>query len=341
MIAQQSTLVEFYNWYIRGHLALEFQTYFGAGPCRELGIPHRVGAICSGEETAAKAEAAAKARRPVYVSMAATTPSAEYKALDRICIDLDAPGELGELSKALRAQLRPWQWAEFTGMKGYRVCAKLPRLLPIYAISPRVLQQMQLIMAGELSKWLDKGTAGDFKRLFRLPYTPHQKTGRLARVVDERLRPLGPKDALAYLQSLKPAPIELIDAAKRAAGRQIAAMPRPRPRPGPIRHIGFSIEGVEGVIRQVLEKKGWDKLQDGRKRLAPVYGCACAFSGLTLEECEARFNELVEDAAAYYKQLERHYRKCLDRKAQGMGPLFSAKKLCEDVAVWYGVGEIC
>jgi hypothetical protein len=234
----------FADLYVKGRLVDEFVRQYGEKPCREYGVPERSGAVCEGKELV---ELIFKAERgklkkggganDVFLSMALVDwrlccgredRSQAYKAFDKVCIDLDIPGDcaqdrlcrvakLGRLKAALREKLRRYKdtlWAEWTGFKGYRLCVWLPRLLPTDKI---ILEKIQRWLARGLEEWLDAQVVGDVKRLFRAPYSINPKSGERAAVVDYTLQPLPPQEAAEHLQALKPLDARVLERIRREA----------------------------------------------------------------------------------------------------------------------------
>jgi len=230
----------FADLYVRGRLAEDFARQYGVLPCREFGVPERVGVVCGGEELVElifKAERGRLNKKKgggpshLFVSTALVdwrlyydekTRPQSYVAFDRACVDLDIPSDcaqdrlchaaqLGRLRSALREKLRRYRdvlWAEWTGYKGYRLCVWLPRLLPIDKI---ILEKIQRWLARGLEDWLDAHVVGDVKRLFRVPYSINPKSGDRAAVVDHLLQELSPREAAEYLLSLKPLDTRVLD----------------------------------------------------------------------------------------------------------------------------------
>ena len=242
----------FADLYVRGRLAEDFAKQYGVKPCREYGVPERVGAVCGGGELVeliSKADRGWLSRRKdggpnhLFLSMALVdwrlyydekTRPQSYVALDRVCIDLDIPSEcaqdklcravkLGRLKSTLREKLRRYRdvlWAEWTGFKGYRLCVWLPRLLPADRI---ILEKMQGWLAKGLEEWLDAQVVGDVKRLFRVPYSINPKSGERAAVVGHMLQVLPPQEAAEHLQSLKPLGAQVLERIRREAALEAFA----------------------------------------------------------------------------------------------------------------------
>ncbi len=243
----------FADLYVKGRLAEDFAKQYGVKPCREYGVPERAGAACDGRdlvELISKAERRRKGANHVFLSMALVnwelyyddrTRPQSYVAFDRVCIDLDIPGDcaqdrlcraakLGRLKTALREKLRRYKdtlWAEWTGFKGYRLCVWLPRLLPADRI---ILEKIQRWLAKGLEEWLDAQVVGDVKRLFRVPYSINPKSGERAAVVDYMLQELSPQEAAEHLQSLKPLDARILERFMREAALEAFAREQEKAR---------------------------------------------------------------------------------------------------------------
>jgi hypothetical protein len=280
----------FADLYVRGRQAEDFAKQYGVKPCREYGIPERAGAVCDGKELMeliSKAERGKLSRKKgggpnhLFVSMALVdwrlyydekSRPQSYVAFDKVCIDLDIPGDcaqdrlcraakLGRLKSALREKLRRYKdmlWAEWTGFKGYRLCVWLPRLLPADRI---ILEKVQKWLAKGLEDWLDAHVVGDVKRLFRVPYSINPKSGDRAAVVDYMLQELSPREAAEYLLSLKPLGVKVLDRFMREAvleafvkerekGREVRT---PRSRSWEARRFPRWVEALVEHLRQTKE----------------------------------------------------------------------------------------
>ncbi len=242
----------FADLYVKGRLAEEFTRQYGVKPCREYGVPERSGVACDGRDLVVLISSAERGKlskkkeggvNHVFLSMALVdwnlyyddkTRPQSYVAFDRVCIDLDIPGDcaqdrlckaakLGRLKSALREKLRRYRnvlWAEWTGFKGYRLCVWLPHLLPADRI---ILEKIQKWLAKGLEEWLDAHVIGDVKRLFRVPYSINPKSGDRAAVVDHLLQELSSREASEHLQSLKPLDARILDRFMREAALEAFA----------------------------------------------------------------------------------------------------------------------
>ncbi|MCU7787098.1 hypothetical protein ODS41_04040 [Pyrobaculum sp. 3827-6] len=206
-------LAEFFNRYVRGHLEEEFVESYAVAPCRELGMPQRIGHVCTGSELLnhVKKHNLDREPRPVFASMVATDGT-YYRALDRVCIDVDIGPEEEKLKMFLR-ELKPrlpkfkdYIWLEFTGYKGYRICIFLQELVDVGdAVTPIILRGYQKWLSEKLRVPQDPQTVGDLRRLFRVPFTINEKSGKVAVPIHpETLEKLGPSEALEIFLDRKP-----------------------------------------------------------------------------------------------------------------------------------------
>ena len=254
-----SGLHAFADLYVGGKLAEDFVKQYGFKPCREYGVPERAGAVCEGRDLVELISMAERGRlskkkgggpNHLFISLALVswdlyyderTRPQSYVAFDRVCIDLDVPGDcaqdrlcraakLGRLKSALRGKLRRYRdmlWAEWTGFKGYRLCVWLPRLLQADSI---ILEKIQRWLARGLEEWLDAHVVGDVKRLFRVPYSVNPKSGDRAAVVDHMLQELSSREAAEHLQSLKPLDARVLDRFMREAALEAFAREQEKAR---------------------------------------------------------------------------------------------------------------
>jgi hypothetical protein len=258
----------FADLYVRGRLAEEFAKQYGVKPCREYGVPERAGAACDGRDLVVLISTAERKRKGVnhlFLSMALVdwnlyyddrSRPQSYVAFDRVCIDLDIPGDcaqdrlcraakLGRLKSALREKLRRYKdtlWAEWTGYKGYRLCVWLPRLLPTDRI---ILEKIQRWLSKGLEEWLDAQVVGDVKRLFRVPYSINPKSGERAAVVDYMLQELSPREAAEHLQSLKPLDARVLERIRREAVLEVFAREQEEA------HATKRVKGYRGEARRL------------------------------------------------------------------------------------------
>ena len=136
-------------------------------------------------------------RRPSYISVAVYAGRNQVLAIDRLYYDFDSEEDLeaawrdGQtLAQTLRRRYGAESLIAFSGRKGYHVYVFLekpyrgPHLKEVYA----ELQAMTL--RGLELQTLDRHVIGDVKRFARIPYTVHEKSGRLCHPVDHRRLPL-------------------------------------------------------------------------------------------------------------------------------------------------------
>jgi hypothetical protein len=218
-----------------------------------------------------------------------------------------------------------------SGAKGFHVLLTLERPVPA---------GWRPAIAKKLAEWLDveaDPATFDPARKLRVPWTVHTETGRLAVFVDPKtLEPV-------EFDWPKPIPYDL--AKTLAALGMSASLPIPRwpeaTRPKP-RRTGW-VPYLEAVAAENPGLKA-----DCRKRFSALFGCACAVDGLGVETCAGRlaaalgFDEMPRE---YAVAMERAFKACARRIAEGQKPLFSIRRaLTLDAGdgegkIWYSIRE--
>jgi len=169
--------------------------WFAEGP-RSLGTPEQ--RLVDGPE--AVYPWLDQRERPVWLSVSTYYPDKTVWNTDRVFFDFDAPDLNVAWADARRFAgnishnygLRPF--IVFSGKKGYHVYVFL--LEPVGdgltdALKKRVYGELQAMLIGAHSyPTLDRAVIGDYKRVARVPYSVHEKTGNLVVPVDEKLGPI-------------------------------------------------------------------------------------------------------------------------------------------------------
>ena len=211
-------------WEKYGDLVEKFwHAWFGAYG-RELGNPQRV----FWEEPEGLEEwvrVQEEAGRPCYMSSQFYSGPDQVSYLDRLFFDFDSkedPGkalkEAGDLAEALRRYYGARSLLCFSGRKGYHVHVWFRDPIPVQGLSPHHVRELykavvDMVLLGLSYETLDRPASGDVKRLSRIPYTRHQKSGLLCVPVDLRGRPvLVFPDQLAGLRE-HGLPMDLVEAA--------------------------------------------------------------------------------------------------------------------------------
>jgi len=166
------------------------------GEGRELGNPSRIFSKDPSELPLWIALNEAK-RLPSYMGIAVYSERDSPAAIDRLFYDFDSKDDLEvawrdtqTLAQALERRYGCQPLIAFSGSKGFHIYAFLEkpyrgsRLREVYA----ELQAMTL--RGLSLQTLDRAVIGDVKRLSRIPYTLHEKSGTLCIPVDHRGRPI-------------------------------------------------------------------------------------------------------------------------------------------------------
>jgi hypothetical protein len=210
-----------------------------------------------------------------------------------------------------------------SGAKGFHVLLTLERPVPA---------KWRLAIVRKLAEWLgvkaDPATFDPARKL-RVPWTVHTETGRLAVFVDPK--------TLAPVEFDWPKPITYALAKTLAALGMSASWRPPRPEPKPKPRRGGWVPYLETVAAANPGLKA-----DCRKRFSALFGCACAVDGLDAEVCAGRlasalgFGELPREYAA---AMERGFKACAKRVAEGQKPLFSIKNAISGKKVWYSIRE--
>jgi hypothetical protein len=253
-----------------------------------------------------------------------TERGARPERLDLLRIDVDVGENWRGVARRiyLRLRLRGIDARYmFSGNKDFHIWLVMPKIggeLPPAAWRPYIIDAIATIARVEVDR-----AAMDPARKLRLPYSIHTETGRYTYFFNPET---GDEEQFTW-----PAPLPE-DFVKNAA--LLTPPQRPLQRQRLARGANDALKAVEAVIRRILERQGWERLRDGRARLSHVYGCACAASGLALDECIERFKALVEDGERYIYNVKYHYGKC------AKGWLFDVNKLCGGGA-WYSVAELC
>jgi len=150
---------------------------------RSVGTPHQT----IHDDPAAELTKLIEAdRAPVYMSANPYDEKGEICALDRLFFDFDSPNKVraayddaAELNQHLAQYYDTGALTTYSGSKGYHVYVYLqqpvegtePELKPLYG------ELQRMITTGTKYRTLDPAVIGDVKRLARVPYSLHQKTG--------------------------------------------------------------------------------------------------------------------------------------------------------------------
>ncbi len=126
-----------------------------------------------------------------YYSGVAGKPGSPI-ALEKVFIDIDYPGNIDKAMRTasrivgvLESYCRPL--VVFSGGKGYHVyCFFNPVIEGDKEFLKLVLEHTVLLLKIPLDPGVDDRVVFDVSRLSRIPYTVHEKTGKLTVVVDER-----------------------------------------------------------------------------------------------------------------------------------------------------------
>jgi len=210
----------------------------------------------------------------------------------------------------------------YSGAKGFHVKLALPKLY--YAdLRPALARGLAQLLEVEA----DPQTF-DIHRKLRVPYTVNSKTGQEAFIFDPATG-----DKIKELNWPK-----LVDPA--FVGFLIQQPPKlaKHAEPEPTRRNVGWVPLLEKIAAENPQLR-----EDCRKRFSALFGCGCAVDGLDVGVCVGRLaaalgmGELPRD---YASAMERGFKVCEKRIAEGQKPLFSIKRaLDREGGVWYSIRE--
>jgi len=214
----------------------------------------------------------------------------------------------------------------YSGAKGFHVKLALPKLY--YAdLRPALARGLaQLLEVG-----VDRQTL-DVRRKLRVPYTVNSKTGQEAFIFNPAT---GEK-----IKELKwPKPVD-----PAFVGFLIQQPPNPPVRPTAQAEAPARRRRTSWVsLLEMVAAANPGLKEDCRKRFSALFGCGCAVDAVSVETCAERlaaalgFGELPH---AYAAAMERGFKACTKRVAEGQKPLFSIRRaLGGEGKVWYSIRE--
>lgn len=157
------------------------------GPRRSVGTPHQVH-HSHRDAVDQLAALITKEKAPVYVSANPYNEDGGICAIDRLFFDVDnekrvrdAYRDAVRLNHHLAEYYRAGDLTAFSGSKGYHVYVFLQQPVegPEAELKPLYGDLQRMITAGVKYRTLDPQVIGDVKRLCRVSYSRHQKTGEL------------------------------------------------------------------------------------------------------------------------------------------------------------------
>jgi hypothetical protein len=215
----------------------------------------------------------------------------------------------------------------YSGAKGFHVKLTLPKLY--YAdLRPALARGLAQLLEVEV----DPQTF-DIRHKFRVPYTVNSKTGQEAFIFDPATG-----DKIKELKWPKPVDPSFVGFLIQQSPK-VAKHAEPEPTR---RNVGW----VPLLEKVAAENPGLR--EDCRKRFSALFGCGCAVDGLDVGVCVGKLETALgmgELPRVYAALMERAYKACTKRIAEGQKPLFSIKKaLSADVGegggkVWYSIRE--
>ena len=155
------------------------------GPRRSIGTPHQLTFNNPATELTHLIEAD---RAPVYMSANPYNEKGEIHAIDRLFFDFDnekrvrdAYCDAVQLNHHLAEYYNSGALTTYSGSKGYHIYVFLEQPVEGTEVELKALygELQRMITAGDKYRTLDPAVIGDVKRLCRVPYSKHQKTGEL------------------------------------------------------------------------------------------------------------------------------------------------------------------
>lgn len=165
------------------------------GPLRSIGTPHQQ--LYRKPETELERLINSDVS-PVYVSVNPYDEDGEITCVDRLFFDFDNPTRVRDawldavkLNESLARHYEAGALTVFSGCKGYHcyIYLQIPYKGSEAQCKAVYAELQDMILKGETYRTLDRGVIGDVKRLCRVPYSKHQKTGELCVPVDLDLKP--------------------------------------------------------------------------------------------------------------------------------------------------------
>jgi hypothetical protein len=264
-----------------------WRSWFGVHGGREVGLPYRE--YCSDARAFVEfLERCSKTHGPAFMSVQGYSARNVPSVFEKAFFDFDCnenPEKAIAEAKDFASQIERFYGAKAfpvsSGNRGAHVYVWVPVLefLPAQTllIKEAYRRLQEKLLKGLRYETLDRGVVGDLARLSRVPYTLHEKSGRLC-------EPLSPfEDLEAYRE--KPLPRQLLKATLLEAKTALEERSKPRSR------AGRRVSGVRRQIQTLIEKARQGGKLEHRERLA----IACEFLGLgwTDDQIVGLFSELV------------------------------------------------
>jgi len=163
-------------------------SWFGWHAGREVGNPYRKW-IHLPKDFIAFIRDCERLRKPCYLSVQPFKKRDEVYGLDRLFFDFDSDGDLdkawkgaSDFAEKLKRFYGITPLITFSGRKGYHVYVFLWETIEFKESQQHLLKPIYSLLQDKLLKGLkyetlDEGVIGDVKRLARVPYTTHEKSG--------------------------------------------------------------------------------------------------------------------------------------------------------------------
>lgn len=169
------------------------EEWFGILEGRELGKPERV-FTRDPRDMFSLIDESVRFRRPAYMSVQPYKAKDQPYAIEKLFFDFDSDGDLdrawSDVSKFSDHLIRFYgvrPLVVFSGCKGYHIYIFLNRA---YAFSEVELAKevylslQRALLRGLTLETLDRQVLGDIKRLSRIPFSLHEKSGNLCEPID-------------------------------------------------------------------------------------------------------------------------------------------------------------
>ena len=178
--------------------------WFGIYAGRELGDPQRF-FTDRYEDLISFVEKCRAERKPCYMSVQPYFKRDQVYGLEKLFFDFDSPDDTSKAWKETEAfaeklieYYRVLPFITFSGGKGYHVYIFLKNTVAFPAHRTELVKQIygllqRKILKGFNFETLDQSVIGDLKRLARVPYSIHEKTGKLCHPISLNHRFYDPK----------------------------------------------------------------------------------------------------------------------------------------------------
>lgn len=221
-----------------GHTLLsEFLVEWFGNEGRELGDPSRHYT----EDPKDLVEFTLTSKGPVFMSTNYYKGPDQVSKLDRLFYDFDSPDldqawrDAHDFAQRLKKFYNVTPLLTFSGRKGYHAHVFLQSPLG-WELSQKHLKdlynRLQLMLLGHSDRYetLDKAVLGDMKRLARVPYSLHEKSGEFCVPMDMKRRPVTLTPGFKAVYREHGLPLQLVEKAVKQVNDEIFQRSRPKRR---------------------------------------------------------------------------------------------------------------